>query len=105
MTLPALLAVGILGDGTIVERSWSRSFRPEATGRRASAVLHWQHGASSGIWRRIGTYQDRRRPKLSHRIYHFCKLGDYTTRLSAKIKSKETTDAIAVTRVSALNVP
>jgi uncharacterized protein len=29
----------------------------------------------------------------------------YTTRLSAKIKSKETADANAVTRVSALNVP
>jgi hypothetical protein len=33
------------------------------------------------------------------------KLGGYTTRLSTKIKSKEITDASAVTRVSALNVP
>src|ERR671916_570936 len=30
---------------------------------------------------------------------------NYTTRLSTKIKSKETTDAIEVTRVSALSVP
>jgi hypothetical protein len=49
--------------------------------------------------------RDRQRPKLSRRCHYLCKLGGYTTRLSAMIKSKETTDAIAVTRVSALNVP
>jgi hypothetical protein len=67
---------GILGDSTIVERSWSRSFRPEATMRRASAVLHWQHGAPSGISRRTGAFsQGRRRPKQSRRFCHLCKLG------------------------------
>ncbi len=57
MTLPAPLAVGILGDGMIVERSWTRSFRLGATMRRVVAVLHWQHGAPSGISRRIGAFK------------------------------------------------
>jgi hypothetical protein len=49
--------------------------------------------------------RDRRCPERGRRFHYSCKRGSHTTRLSAKIKSWETTDAIAVTRVSALTVP
>jgi hypothetical protein len=68
-------------------------------------VLHWQHGAPSGTSRRIGSFKtDGARSRVVGSDTS-CKLGAYTTTLRARIKIKETTDAIAVTRVSALNVP
>ena len=44
---------------------------------------------------------DGRDPAASY----LCEIGSYNTRLSARIKTKETTDARAVTRVSALSAP